>query len=137
MPTYKNQHSGQVVVSDEPRADLEGIALWALIPDTAPADAPAGTAADSDEPGHVGFPLPDDAEGWATLARRLGLTVGEKDSLEDTRAAAIDFVRPAGNEGTDKWIAYTAHFLGLTFPTDTPRKAIIAAAEAREQELGL
>jgi len=42
-PAYQNINSGQVVVSDEPRPDLEALARWAEVPVPDETVPPAGT----------------------------------------------------------------------------------------------
>lgn len=37
-PAYQNVNTGQVVVSDEPRPDLEGLARWVEVPEPVEAD---------------------------------------------------------------------------------------------------
>ncbi len=124
----------------EPRIDSNGdirIDAAELAGET-PDQDPEGDGDPADGSGKYGaVPIYDDKEAWFDYARRLGLTVEDDAVLADVRAAALDYIRPAGNEGTDKWLAFAKGAYGLTFPEGTGRKDIKAATEQYEKEHNL
>ncbi|MBW1639235.1 hypothetical protein G3H63_09140 [Microbacterium resistens] len=58
-PAYENQTTGQVIVSDDPRPDLEALARWKQIP--VPTDAPAPPAPPAADTGEKPDPVAPDA----------------------------------------------------------------------------
>ena len=140
---YQSAEDGQIVISDEPRPDLEALARWQEIDvdeaqailDSREAEQPI----DEDSQRLIDFLTEHDltaADVLATLiAGQTEKTSGEPITPPAPPAATADpqvpTEAPAGNASTEKWAEY-ARTLGITVAEDATREAIKAAIDAHK-----
>lgn len=154
-PKYTSLEDGQVIVTDEPRADLDALSRWER--DDSPASTePQGLVPPSPGPvaGEVNTnavtggtpPLTSATAGIANPADTLSAEDAQRKAAEDAAANANG--EPAGTSGsgdgsigeddgperpglngsTDEWLAYAKHdSIGLDVADDAGRDDIVAA----------
>lgn len=128
---YQSAEDGQIVISDEPRPDLEGLARWQQIDvDEAQAilDAreaePAATEGDEAMQRLIDYLTEHDLTPDDAIAK-----LAATDSAPSADAAQA--TAPAGNASTEKWADY-ARSLGVEIAGDASRDEIKAAIDANK-----
>ncbi|WP_295035442.1 hypothetical protein [uncultured Microbacterium sp.] len=129
---YQNVSSGQIVVSDEPRPDLEALARWKVIPvpEAAPAAPPASTppAATGDAAGSGG-----DGSTPTGAETATGETV-ETDTgtgAETGSGSTPPVSEPVPDESwTHEQLDALAEKREIKFPSNTNKAAKVAALTA-------
>lgn len=138
---YQSAEDGQIVISDEPRRDLEGLARWQEIDvDEAQAiidsreDEPAEI--DEDVQRLIDYLTENDFTPADAIAALSGGRVAA--TAEDVTAPAAPAEAkastpeaPAGNASTEKWADY-ARELGVAIDEDASRDQIKAAIDAHK-----
>jgi len=153
-PKYTSLEDGQVIVTDEPRADLDALARWQR--DDSPADrGPQGITPPSTTPvaGEVNKdavtggnpPLLSTTAGIANPADTLSAEEAQRKAAEDAGSNANGEAtgddessdagsgdaapeRPGLNGSTEEWLAYAKHpSIGVEVADDAGRDDIIAA----------
>ncbi len=141
---YQSAEDGQIVISDEPRPDLEALARWQEIDvdeaqailDSREVEQPI----DEDSQRLIDFLTEHDLTAADVLATLTAAAQTEKTSDESTTPPAppaatadpqVPTEAPAGNASTEKWAEY-ARTLGVTVAEDATREAIKAAVDAHK-----
>lgn len=137
---YQSAEDGQIVISDEPRPDLEALARWQEIDiDEAQAildSREAGQPIDEDSQRLIDFLTEHDLTAADVLAT---LTAAEKSNDNppappapvEAPSTPAPVEAPAGNASTEKWAEY-ARTLGIDVAEDASRDSIKAAVDAHK-----
>lgn len=133
---YQSAEDGQIVISDEPRPDLEGLARWQqidvdeaqVILDAREAE-PTATEGDEAMQRLIDYLTEHDLTPDDAIAK-----LAATDSAPSADAAQAPAPEaPAGNASTEKWADY-ARSLGVEIAGDASRDEIKAAIDAYKAE---
>lgn len=155
-PKYTSLEDGQVIVTDEPRADLDALSRWER-DDSAVSTEPQGLVPSSPVAGEVNAdavtggtpPLTSATAGIANPADTLSAEEAQRKAAEDAAAhadgepdgstGAVDGGSDDGNDGeqperpglngsTEEWLAYAKHdSIALDVADEAGRDDIVAA----------